>query len=274
MISRRHFINSGLAAGIGSPLLPLLSCSQKQEYNFSPFKVGISTYAFRKFSLRTAIENIQNLSIDNIAINNTHVPFSADEKKKQEYLNVFLEKNINPVSYGIVDFKDQPEKNRRIFQFVRDLEINLIIANPEQDALQGLYNLCGEFGIALAIHNGGPGSQWESYEEILAAWPYQPDYVGACVNTGNYMKANQNPATAIKQLQQRVFSVHLNDFRNHEEETVLGGGALNLAQIIGALTDIQFPYHIIIDTALQPDDPTPTLVKSLGVLDIILKNHN
>ena len=253
-------------------LITSLGCDKQEPLNFAPYKVGISTYVFRNFPLPTAINKIKKLGVNNIEISTSHVEHTISDERKEELLALFEDKAINVVSYGVVDFTNDTEENRRIIKFVRDLGINLIIANPVKESVESLYELAGEYGVGIAIQNGGPDSRWDTWEDIYEAWPYSVDYVGTCVNTGQYMRSRQRPSTAIKNLQYRVFSVHLTDFSSDTQESTIGGGELNVSSVLMALKEIGFPHYIIIDISIDPDDPMPALKSSIGVLEALLQS--
>ena len=86
-------------------------------------------------------------------------------------------------AYGVVNFNGNAESNRKIFEFAKTVGITSLSANPTRDSFESLDKLVAEFGIAIAIHNHGPGSRYSTLKHILRAVDGRHQLIGACIDT-------------------------------------------------------------------------------------------
>jgi len=124
-----------------------------------------------------------------------------------------------------------------------------------------------QFNLKLGIHNHGPGASFETAEQVLAMCEGKDALLGACMDTGHYMRSGQMPAYVIRALGKRINSVHLKDFVSEKEEVVPGTGNLNFAEALALLkSEAAFDGAYVIEYEADPKDPNAGLAQTLEVL--------
>ena len=94
-----------------------------------------------------------------------------------------------------------------------------ISANPQKNAatFNLLDKLVAEYDIPIAIHNHGPGALYDKADDVVTAVKDRHPLIGACVDTGHYLRSDENPVEVIEKLGPRVFGVHLKDVKTIRE---------------------------------------------------------
>jgi sugar phosphate isomerase/epimerase len=134
-------------------------------------------------------------------------------------VKIKLEKaGVKLVSYGVeVIGKNEPAA-RKLFDFAKVVGIETIVAEPEPDAFDLLDKLTEEYGINIAIHNHPKPSRYWSPDTVLEAVKGRSKRIGACADTGHWMRSGIEPLEAIKKLEGRIVSSHFKDLNT------MGGG--------------------------------------------------
>ncbi len=148
---------------------------------------------------------------------------------------------------------------------VRNLGVENLSANPSKDAFESLQRLLAEYDIRIAIHNHGPEDErWRRPEWILEAVKDLDPRIGACVDTGHYLRAGVDPVKAIRMLGFRVWGVHLKDFDASSEEQIVGQGRLNLVETFQALVDVGFKGPLSLEYEAHMENPVPHMREGLA----------
>src|SRR5207248_2956240 len=137
------------------------------------------------------------------------------------------------------DFGNDESDARRKFQFAKSMGVETITASPKPDALPLLDKLTAEYGINIGIHNHGPEDEvWGDWQKILDAIQGLNIRVGACDDTGHYLRAEKNPITAAVKFGPRLYSIHMKaveDGPGHVKSFVPIGTTGNLLDVVQLL---------------------------------------
>ncbi|MBL8849584.1 MAG: sugar phosphate isomerase/epimerase [Planctomycetaceae bacterium] len=211
-VSRRRFLQVSAAAAT-AVAVPQLFAAEADPYG--GFKMGLQSYTLRAFDARTALEHTRNLGLHYWESFPNHVPLSTLPDHIREQKALLKEYDINLVAYGVVSFNSDETKAREIFDFAKGIGLVSISANPKKDAatFDLLDKLVEEYGIPVAIHNHGPGADYDKIQDVVDFVHDRHPLIGACVDTGHYLRSDENPVDAIRILGPRVFGVHFKDVR-------------------------------------------------------------
>ena len=102
---------------------------------------------------------------------------------------------------------------RKVFEFGRKLGIETFISEPPPEALDLIERLCDEYDINLAIHNHGPKQSpiyWRP-EGILKVCQGRSKRIGACPDTGYWIRSGIDPVEGIRKLGDRVITIQPHD---------------------------------------------------------------
>jgi len=218
LLSRRRFLQV-FAAAASACAAPQLFAAEKDPYG--GFKMGLQSYTLRAFDARTALEHTRNLGLHYWESFPNHVPMSTLPDHIREQQAMLKEYDVTLLAYGVVGFSSDETKAREIFDFAKAIGLISISANPKKDAatFDLLDKLVDEYDIPVAIHNHGPGADYDKIQDVVDFVKDRHPKIGACVDTGHYLRSNEDPVQAIHTLGKRVFGVHLKDVRTIRDAT-------------------------------------------------------
>lgn len=226
--------------------------------------IGAQSYSFRTFPFEGAISQLKALGADIMEFCAVHFPANAQDPGFPKVLDTIRAAGISVPCYGVEAFTADANVNRKKFEFARALGANVLTADPEPDSFANLETLVEEFGIAIAIHNHGPGARYDKVADTLNAVKGRHPLIGACVDTGHYLRSGEHPHEAIRALGSRVISLHLKDWRIGGNETILGEGDMDLAAVARELKAIRFAGPIVMEYEESPDNPVPDMKQGLA----------
>ena len=114
-------------------------------------------------------------------------------------------KGVKLVNFGVTGIPGNEEAARKFFQWAKGMGIETLVTESNPAFLD---KLCGEFGINVAFHNH-PNS-WPP-EKVLKACEGKSKRMGACADTGHWMRRNIKPLDGVRKLQGRIVSFHFKD---------------------------------------------------------------
>lgn len=272
MLSRRTFLQTLAAGAVGTALGPYEAVfAQEGEAAYAPFRMGMQSYSLRGYKVDEALAKTQALGLTWWEGFDAHFPITDDPKILAEYKDKLRAHGIRMVTYGVVDFHNNEADARRKFEFARAMEIVTLSASPSADSFPLLNMLTKEYKINIGIHNHGPGDElYDTIQKVWNALQGQSPRIGACVDTGHYLRSNQDPVAAVRKFGRRVYGVHLKDVKtgpNGEKQfTEIGKGALDTVGLLRALKASHYNSRGIVSLEYEEhaDDPMPYIQECLA----------
>jgi len=135
---------------------------------------------------------------------------------------------------------------RKVFDFAKEMGVETLVAEPPAEVFETLDRLCQEYRMTLAIRNHAEaaGSKYWRPENVLEVCEGRSKAIGACPDTGHYVRTGLAPVECLKKLDGRIISVHLKDVAelgNPESRDVpLGEGKANYTQVLQTLRALKF----------------------------------
>ena len=121
---------------------------------------------------------------------------------------------VKVVNFGVVGLPNDEAKARKVFDFAKDMGIKTIVSEPAQDVLPMLDKLCQEYKINLALHNHPKPSRYWDPQVVLDACQGRSKYIGACADTGHWVRSGLDPVECLKKLEGRIKSLHFKEIDN------------------------------------------------------------
>lgn len=289
-LSRREFLKLGaIGAGAllctGSPLVSVASSlNAAEDGNADPyggFKMGLQSYSLRGFDAETALKHTRTLGLKYWESFPNHVPMGTVPSQVKQSKLMLSSAGVTLLAYGVVEFDSNETKARQFFDFAKALGIGTFSANPKKDkqTFDLLDKLVAEYDVAIAIHNHGPGARYDKISDVEQMVKDRHPKVGACVDTGHYLRSDEDPTDAIKRLGKRVFGVHLKDVKtlskNGKREkifTILGQGDLNVLDCLKELRKLKYENCLALEYEENPENPLSDIEVSLKhVRDAVAK---
>lgn len=215
------------------------------ELKTGGFAIGCQAWSFNRFTVVEAIERTaqaggkvmeffpgQKLSPEEPGVKFGHEPVrettDAEGKKKTEKLSAeetkavwekvkakLAEQKIQPLAYGVVGLSKNEADTRKVFEFAKYFGIRVI--NTESvDALETAEKLVKEYDIRIGVHNhprrpDNPNYKVWDPNYILEVTKDRDPRIGACADTGHWVRSGLKPVECLRILKGRVQSSHLKD---------------------------------------------------------------
>jgi sugar phosphate isomerase/epimerase len=253
-IHRRHFLKTtgALAAALGSAGLSASSAHAGQLAHGAPhaeklgWRLGCQAYSFNRFTFYEAVEKIASLGLHYVEMYpgqtlsqekpdvRTNESMSADVRKA--LLSRLADADVKLVCYGVCGLPNDEEACRRTFDFAKDMGIETIVSEPPFEAFDVIEKLCDEYRINVALHNHPEPSRYWNPDTVLQQCKGRSKRIGACADTGHWMRSGIDPLDAVKKLEGRIISFHFKDLnkygRQGAHDVPWGTGKANVRAIL------------------------------------------
>lgn len=209
------------------------------------WRLGCQTYTFNRFTLFEAIDKTVSLGLrcieaypgQRLSIEKRDVVFNphSPEATLDEVRAKLDSAGVTLVNFGCVNLPNNETECRAVFDFARKMGIETIVSEPPSDALGLVNDLCQEYTINVAIHNHPAPSIYWNPDAVVAACAGRSAYMGACADTGHWIRSGLDPLEAMKKLEGRIISFHLKDVDRHApeaEDVPLGTGVARIRALL------------------------------------------
>jgi inosose dehydratase len=257
-VNRREVIRAGLAAA-GVLALGRRVDAAPSPSPYGPFKMGLQSYSLRglttggKPDLAKALRATKDLGLAYWESYTAHMP--VDASRAVEYKARAAEDGVSVIGYGVMHFSKNHDANRKVFEFAKAMGLGYLSADPDPDAFESLDKLVEEYGVAIGIHNHGPGHRYAKIDTIAAQIKDHSPKIGCCVDTGHFLRSREDPFRAVEVFGTRTYGVHLKDVKDATRFTVLGQGDLRTTDLLKALAKVRYDYCLAIEYEEHPDNP-------------------
>lgn len=184
------------------------------------WRLGCQAYTFRRFTFFETVDKNAALGLSCIEaypgqMLSQELPTTEfNHLLPQDLLGLVKAKldeaGVRLVNYGVVALPDEDER-QRVFAFAKEMGIETIVCEPPLDSLARVEELCREYGIDVAIHNHpAPSIYWDP-DTVVEACKGRSNCIGACADTGHWVRSGIDPLEALKKLEGRIVSLHIKD---------------------------------------------------------------
>ncbi len=249
--------------------------SRYEKVRIKKFPFAVQCWTFRKFSFFEALQRIKDLGISYVqpypgqVLEKKNPGVRFDHNLSDEQIDS-VKKKINElgltlVSYGVVNFGNNEEEMQKVFMFARKMGIRTIVTEPGYDDYSLIDLMVKKHRVNVAIHNHPTPSKYARPETVLYRVGGLDPRIGACADTGHWMRTGVNPVEALRVLKGRIQDVHLkdlNEFGNKEAFDVpFGQGKANVRDILAELTLQDYNGYISIEHEKKEDvdNPSPAI---------------
>ncbi len=259
---------------------------EKQPFNpkyegvrIKKFPVAVQCWTFRKFSFFEALRKIKELGIEFVqpypgqVLDSGESDLRFDHNLPDDQIELIKkrlkEMGLALVSYGVVNFENNEESMGKVFEFARKLGIRTIVTEPSYDDFSLLEKMSRKYRINVAIHNHPIPSKYARPETVIYRVDGLDPSIGACADTGHWMRSGVNPVEALRALKGRIQDVHLKDLNEFGEKSAydvpFGQGKASIHDILAELTLQDYSGYLSIEHEKKEDidNPAPPILKGL-----------
>jgi sugar phosphate isomerase/epimerase len=214
------------------------------------WRLACGLYSLRDRSFYEALEVIARLGIKNVEpcfflpLSKENADVTTSESLSPD-MRRELKKRLD--DYGIrmtnyyAPIDSDTEVFRKIFDFAGEMGVKTLVAEPPAEVFDKIEELCDEYKINLAIHNHpkSPDSKYWRPENVLKVCKGRGKRIGACADTGHWVRSGLDPAECLRKLKGRIISMHLKDVaesgRPEARDVPLGKGKAKYADVLKEL---------------------------------------
>jgi sugar phosphate isomerase/epimerase len=183
------------------------------------WQMAIHAYTFRKFSIfecidKTAALGLEHMSLSgsvNLGGTNMVTTVQLSDQDAEAIRKAVAAKGIKLVNIGVVKLPPEEAASGKVFEFAKKMGIDTLVAEPEPAALDTVEKLCTEYHIKVAIHNHPKPSHYWNPDTVLEALKGRTPLMGACADTGHWLRSGLDPLECLKKLDGRVITLHFKD---------------------------------------------------------------
>ena len=250
-LNRRDFLSAS-AIGIAATYSGIAAAADAKD-PYLGLKMGLQSYSLRAFSVEEALAQTKTLGMKYWEAFPNHIPMGTLPKHIATQKELMSKAGITLISYGVVPFDSNESAARERFEFAKGMGIKSLSAdpNPDKATFDLLDKLVAEYDVAIAIHNHGPGHRYNKISDVENVVKDRHPKIGACVDTGHYLRSDEDPVDAIRRLNKRVFGVHLKDVKTiaggQKQFKIAGEGDLKVTELLKVLKEQKYEYCVAIE---------------------------
>ncbi len=244
------------------------------------FAIGAQAWTFNKFTTFEAIDKTaqagghvielfpgQKLSADGEDKVDQNMSPEAIEKLKKH----LAEKNVKVVAFGVTGISRNEDEARKLFQWAKTMDIGIL--NTESvDAIDMIEKMVKEFDIKVGFHDhpkrdNDPNYKMWDPNYVLSVVKDRDMRIGACADTGHWVRSGVRPVDALKILQGRIVSSHLkdlNEFSPNGHDVPYGSGVSEIPAILAELKRQNFAGSLSVEYEYNWDNSITDVAQCIG----------
>jgi len=245
---------------------PVRSAGHKipAKYKISGFAMGCQAYTFKEYSLFEAIEKTaecggrvieffpgQKLSKEEPDIKWDH---NASDETIAKVKAKLAQHDILGVNYGVVAIPEGENEASKMFEFANKMGL-IAITTESEKSIDTIEKMVRKYDVKVAFHNhprrpNNPAYKLWDPNYVLALVKDRDPRIGACADTGHWVRSGLHPVDCLKILRGRVISSHLKDlteFGMTTHDVPYGQGVSNVKGILDELKAQNFSGNISVE---------------------------
>ena len=268
-MSRRKFVTGLAASAIGAGLLAVGGEGAEAEKSpYGPFRMSIQSYSLRHFPLEEALKITQSLGLKYWEAYPGHFDVTDSVTEQNRIKGLLKAHDITLKTFGVVYYGNNEKDWRKAFEFAKSMGIETLSSSPAPESFALLNKLVDEYKINIAIHNHGPGDRYAKIATEAEALKGQNIRIGACIDTGHFLRSGEDPVLAAQTFGKRVYGVHLKDVKTEADGnkhfTEVGKGDMNTPLLLQTLKKNGFKGLLSIEYEEHESDPTSYIKECLA----------
>jgi len=243
------------------------------------WRLACQAYSFNRFTFFEAIDKTASVGLKYIEaypgqkLSPEQPDVVFDHNASQEVLDAVKKKcadaGVKLVNYGVVGLPEDEAEARKVFDFAKEMGIETIVSEPDKRALDTIEKLVKEYGIRVAIHNHPkPSKYWDPKRVVSAAEGREG--IGACADTGHWMRSGVDPLEALKMLDGKIVSFHfkdLNEATKDGHDVPWGKGEANVKALLAEMNKQGFKGVFSIEYEHNWENSLPEIAQCVAAFD-------
>jgi sugar phosphate isomerase/epimerase/HEAT repeat protein len=192
------------------------------------WRMSIQCWSFRNFTFFESVDKAKRMGVRYLEMfpGQTVDKQFGDAKTNQDMApdvqkaiqDKLAAAGIKVVNFGVTGIPGDEAGRRKLFSWAKTMGIETICSEPDPKDLPGLDVFCKEYGINIALHNHPTPSRYWNPQTVLDACKGLSPHIGACADTGHWMRSDIKPIEAVKLLKGRIVTFHFKDLNKYGKD--------------------------------------------------------
>jgi sugar phosphate isomerase/epimerase len=269
------------ACGCWLSAAPLLADPIPDDCKTGGFAIGCQAWTFNHYSVMEAIDKTaaaggkviefypgQKFSPDQPDLKFDH---NATDEMIAAVQDRLKKDGIRAVNYGVVGIPNDEAQARIIFAFAKKLGL-YGITTESVESIDVIEKLVKEYDLHVGFHDHPKRPNDPSYRMwdpnyVLNVVKDRDARIGACADTGHWVRSGLNPVDCLKILDGRVVSAHLKDLNEKSPEAhdvPYGTGVSDVPAILEELKRQHFNGNVSIEYEYDWTTSEPEVAQCIG----------
>jgi inosose dehydratase len=271
--TRRDFLKTAALGAAGFAMTARANGSLPRGMKTAPaailFELGMASYTFRAFGLDEAVAMTKKLGLTKIALKSMHLPLEAPDEEIAKIAAKVRGEGLDLYGGGVI-YMTTADEVARAFDYAKAAGMRVIIGVPNHELIDLAEVKVIQTGIALAIHNHGPGDKlYPTPDSVAERLAYRDRRLGLCLDIGHAARAGIDPAGAARRHAGRLLDVHIKDVSAATAEGAaveIGRGVIDIPAFLRALVDIGYAGVVSLEYEKDEKNPYPGAAASTAYL--------
>ena len=251
------------------------------EYKIGGFFIGCQAYTFNRYTVFEAIEKTA-------AAGGRVIEFFPGQKLSKDEPNVTLDQNASPdtikkiqdklaehklkaVNFGVVGIPKDEGEARKLFEFAKTMGLRAV-TTESVDAIDTIEKMVKKYDVMVGFHdhprqpNKPEYKMWDP-NYVLSVVKDRDSRIGACADTGHWVRSNLKPVDCLRILKGRIISSHLKDLNqmgHSGHDLPFGTGVSDIPGILEELKKQHFTGNISIEYEHNWENSVPDVAQCIG----------
>jgi sugar phosphate isomerase/epimerase len=245
------------------------------------FAIGCIVYTFDHFTLFESLEKtaqagcrvVELSAKTSLSKENPNVPFDyrASPEIIQKVKDKLAECHLKAVTYTVIPFPAEEADGRKLFEFAKTMGLRAIVTESPE-LIDRIEKLAREFDIMVGFHDHPRHPNDPSYKMwdpnyVLALVKDRDWRLGACADTGHWVRSGLKPVECLRILKGRVVCSHLKDLNQTGpggHDVPFGTGVSDVPGILDELKAQGFQGSLSIEYEYHWDNSLPEVAQCIG----------
>jgi sugar phosphate isomerase/epimerase len=223
------------------------------------WKLGVQTYSFNRFTFFEAVEKAAAIGLKYVEAYPGQT-ISGDfegkmgpgmtEEQIQQVQQKLQQAGVQIIAFGVTGLSANEEESRKTFDWCKKFNVQVINTEVRENAFDTLEKLCEEYQIKIGIHNHPKPSYYWDPETVKAAIEGRSHWIGACADTGHWIRSGREPLECLKVLEGRIVSFHFKDLHQsapNAHDVPWGQGVANVPGLLAEMKRQNFQGPVSIE---------------------------
>jgi sugar phosphate isomerase/epimerase len=271
-----------LAALALAPVMPVAAENKiPDDCMTGGFAIGCIVYTFDHFTLFEALEKTAQAGAKVVELSakpslskeepNAPFDYNASPETIRKVKEKLAQCHLTAVNYAVIPLPHPESEARKLFAFAKTMGIRAITTeSPEEIDL--IERLVKEYDVMVAFHDhprnpNNPNYRMWDPNYILSLVKDRDPRIGACADTGHWVRSNLKPVECLRILKGRIISSHLKDLNKMgpgAHDVPYGTGVSDIGGILDELRAQGFEGNLSIEYEYNWDNSLPEVAQCVG----------